>query len=380
MLIICSRNSNRAPRLYNSYHVFKDDFELFVAGDKIPIYLSENNFIDISQAKPNFFPRVFNFFYLLYFSSIFTIKINHYKYLLKQLSFIILKKIKDKQFDIVIVHHIDLLPVLSYLKSIMNFKLVVNLHEYYPKEFDDQKNWSKMGEYWDNLCEYFFDDVDLFLSVNKSISDSFIENFNLVHKTFLTFPNVKPFEKLKIINNDKKEISLIHHGAAIPSRNIEAMIKLMDFLPENYVLYLMLLERNPEYYNSLKTFQSSRIVFIEPVSFDEITRVLNKFDIGLYYLTPSNFNEKNSLPNKFFEFIQARLCIAISPVKEMKNIVQDYNLGIISDEFNINDLANKIKSLARKDILNFKMNVDSCSYRFSLDFHKESVLKEIKKL
>ena len=142
----------------------------------------------------------------------------------------------------------------------------------------------------------------------------------------------------------------------------------------------MLLERNPEYYNSLKTFQSSRIVFIEPVSFDEITRVLNKFDIGLYYLTPSNFNEKNSLPNKFFEFIQARLCIAISPVKEMKNIVQDYNLGIISDEFNINDLANKIKSLARKDILNFKMNVDSCSYRFSLDFHKESVLKEIKKL
>lgn len=142
----------------------------------------------------------------------------------------------------------------------------------------------------------------------------------------------------------------------------------------------MLLERSPEYYNTLKTFRSSRIVFIKPVGFNEITRVLNKFDIGLYYLTPSNFNEKSSLPNKFFEFIQARLCIAISPVFEMKNIVEDNNLGIISDEFNLNDLANKIKSLSRKDILKFKMNVDSCSYKLSLDYYKDSALKEIKKL
>ena len=118
--------------------------------------------------------------------------------------------------------------------------MVVNLHEYYPKEFEDQQNWSVMGDYWGGLCEYFLKNVDYFLSVNKSIGDEFIKTFNLNHQLFFTFPNVKCFENLELINNKGNIISLIHHGAAIPSRNIERMIKMMSFLPENYVLYFMI--------------------------------------------------------------------------------------------------------------------------------------------
>ena len=380
MLIICSRNADRAPRLYNTFHTFKDEYDVFLAGDKIPYYLDPKNFIDISFKKKLLFPRVIKFFYLLHFSSFFSIKSTDFKYLLKPSSFSVFRKIKDKQFDIIILHHIDLLPVLSYFKKKRNFKLVVNLHEYYPKEFEDQQNWSVMGDYWGGLCEYFLKNVDYFLSVNKSIGDEFIKTFNLNHQLFFTFPNVKCFENLELINNKGNIISLIHHGAAIPSRNIERMIKLMSFLPENYVLYFMLLKRNPDYYDSLKRYQSSRIKFIEPVSFNNIIKVINEFDIGLYYLNPSNFNEENSLPNKFFEFIQARLCIAISPIEEMKNILLENKLGIVSDNFSEEDLANKIMGLTRLDIFNFKKNVDKYANLSSLEFYKESLLEEFKKL
>ena len=97
-------------------------------------------------------------------------------------------------------------------------------------------------------------------------------------------------------------------------------------------------------------------------------------------LNPSNFNEENSLPNKFFEFIQARLCIAISPIEEMKNILLENKLGIVSDNFSEEDLANKIKGLTRLDIFNFKKNVDKYANLSSLEFYKESLLEEFKKL
>ena len=37
-----------------------------------------------------------------------------------------------------------------------------------------------------------------------------------------------------------------------------------------------------------------------------IVRTINQFDLGVYLLPPVNFNSAHALPNKFFEFIQAR--------------------------------------------------------------------------
>ena len=62
--------------------------------------------------------------------------------------------------------------------------------------------------------------------------------------------------------------------------------------------------------------QTEKIKIIDPVDFINISKVINKYDIGLYLLTPSNFNENTVYLISFFEFIQARLCLAISPLSE----------------------------------------------------------------
>ena len=294
--------------------------------------------------------------------------------------FSVYRKLKKYNFDILILHHIDLLPLTCYLKKKKDFKLVVNIHEYYPKEFDDQNDWYSMGRYWDELCKSFMSYVDLFLSVNESVSKSFIENFNLNPDSFFTFPNIKKFDELSKKNNQGHIINIIHHGAAIPSRKIENMIEMMDYLPDNYVLTLMLLERNPDYLKYLKSIKSSKVKFIEPVDFTMITKTLNNYDIGLYYLTPSNFNEENILPNKFFEFIQARLCLVVSPIIEMKKIVLENQIGLVSNDFTKKDIARQIKSLTRSDILKFKKNSDKCAFDLSIDSFENVIIKEFNKL
>ena len=50
-------------------------------------------------------------------------------------------------------------------------------------------------------------------------------------------------------------------------------------------------------------------------------------------LFPVNFNHIHAFPNKFFEFIQARLALVIGYSLEMIEIVKKYQIGVIAKSF-----------------------------------------------
>ena len=97
---------------------------------------------------------------------------------------------------------------------------------------------------------------------------------------------------------------------------------------------------------------------IPPVGSDDIIPYISQYDIGIYLLEPNNFNNKHALPNKFFEFIQGRLAIAIGPSPEMTKIVTDYDLGLVSKDFEAKNLAEIVNSFTPEKIIYFKEKSD----------------------
>ena len=59
---------------------------------------------------------------------------------------------------------------------------------------------------------------------------------------------------------------------------------------------------------------------------------------------------------QIFEFIQARLAIAIGPSPDMASLVDDYNCGIVAKEFSVEAMADSINSLSINDIDIYKRN------------------------
>ena len=110
--------------------------------------------MDISTNE-KFLSRLKKIVALISYFLIYPIKFSHLKFLLKPNALNLFKKVSFKKIDLVVLHHIDLLPIIVYLKRKEKFQLIVNIHEYYPKEFNDQNNWSIMQLYWDNLCRNF---------------------------------------------------------------------------------------------------------------------------------------------------------------------------------------------------------------------------------
>jgi hypothetical protein len=144
----------------------------------------------------------------------------------------------------------------------------------------------------------------------------------------------------------------------------------------------MLVNNRPRYAAKLERIaqEKPRINFIKPVPFLDIVSTLNKYDIGLFLLDPTAFNYRMALPNKLFEFIQARLVVAIWPSPEMARITEAYDLGVVSDQFSVEAAAGKLNALATEDIVRFKQNAHQAAGMFCAEKNQDKLIGIVAKL
>jgi hypothetical protein len=284
------------------------------------------------------------------------------------------------QYNCIIANDIDTLPLAVRLAGKNNSKVVFDAHEYYP---DYGQNLSLRDWLHRRLvnyqCETFLKKCDLMLTVSPGIRDLYKENFGVDSKLFL---NTKQFHDLEPSALESNQIDLVHHGLALPGRKLELMIKLMEFLDVKFKLHLYLMphETHLNYFRKIKRMckqKKNRIRFHDPVPTDRIIEEINQYDIGIFLLPPTNSNYRFALPNKFFEFIQARLAIVIGPSQDMGNYVAKYNIGLVSPDFNIKNLAETLNQLDEKKIMEFKSNSNRFAKVLSLETNGDDLLKDI---
>ena len=138
------------------------------------------------------------------------------------------------------------------------------------------------------------------------------------------------------------------------------MIHMMGYLGEPYSLHLVLPRINrwtESYFQELKhaARDYGNIRFLEPFEYRDIVWKTNTYDIGVCFLPPTNFNLKHCLPSKFFQFVQARLALAIGPSPEMSGIVRKFDLGVVAEDFSPQSMADAIRSMSTERIAHFKM-------------------------
>jgi hypothetical protein len=289
--------------------------------------------------------------------------------------------IKSVNPKFVITHEPHFLPFLVILKEKYLFKLIYNAHEYHPLEFTDSWKWNWMWKpFYEGIYRKCLSKVDLMINVCDSIADKCKEVFG---KDSIVIPNASIFYDLQPVNNkDQSSIRLIHHGGCLASRKIELMIEVAEKLGDSYQLDLMLTLTNSPYFEKIVELASrvENVNIIAPVAFDQIVPFTNQYDIGIFLLPPTNFNYAVALPNKFFEFLQARLCIAIGPSPEMSRYVTANQLGIISDDFSVENMVQKIKALTFDNIYTYKMNAHHTAKQLSAEHFNELFIEAMNKI
>jgi hypothetical protein len=130
----------------------------------------------------------------------------------------------------------------------------------------------------------------------------------------------------------------------------------MEFANDSIELHFILVGDHREI-ERIKNYskKNSRIFFHEPVSISDIPKFLNQFDLGVFVLPPLTSNHVHTLPNKFFEFVQARLGVIIGPSPDMARYVTRFGLGLVTDGFTEKDLVKQLDSINFEMINRFKL-------------------------
>jgi glycosyltransferase involved in cell wall biosynthesis len=259
------------------------------------------------------------------------------------------RRLQTVPADLVLANDLPSLPISLALGP----PVVFDAHEYAPDEFADRLWWRTLiAPYAGWLCRRYIPEVAAMTTVAEGIAEAYER---LVGVRAVVVRNTPPFADLEPTPVGE-QVRILHHGAAIRGRGLEEMVRLADLLDERFSIDFVLVEGSPGYRDALirRAGHNPRVRFPPPVPMREIVPMANSYDIGLYLLAPSNLNQRYALPNKFFEYIQGRLAVAIGPSPEMARIVDQYGCGLVAPDFTAESLATMLNRLDSNQIAALK--------------------------
>lgn len=269
-----------------------------------------------------------------------------------------LKPTLKDSFDLIVANDIDTLPLAFQLQG--KAKIVFDAHEYAPRHFENNKVWRTFFQaFYIHLCNRYIPKTAAMLTVGEGLAKEYSKNFG-VQPVIIT--NATRYTEAEPSEVGADKIRLVHHGIINPSRRLELMIEVMTYLDERFTLDMILMTSDyasPNTRSYIRTFkqnaeQNPRVRILPSVKSHQVVHTINRYDIGVFLIPPINFNYANTLPNKLFDFIQARLGIAIGPTPEMASIVKKYENGVVAETFDPKSLAQQLNILTREDVVRFK--------------------------
>lgn len=365
----------KEPRALRQVELLKDSAELTVVSFSD---VTSTDFTHITIPKPiprSFITKVFSQFLTALFACL---RIHSLVYKLYPVQRWVAREISGHSWDLIIAHDILTVPVASRLKSKSGF--IADMHEYAPKQYDHDDKWIKTtGRYFHWLTKKYLTKATSVLTVSNGISIEFKKQYGIDSQVIT---NATKYHQLLPLNVSYP-IKLVHSGIAASHRGMEKYIEAILQTKNDVTLDFYLVSKGHEdYYEYLKEIakNDSRITFNEALPYAELVNTLNKYDVGISVILPTTFNHLHTLPNKFFDYIQARTAVISGPSPSIVPYINTYQLGVSTGSFSDHALLEAVDSLTPDKVMEWKENSNKAAHDLSAEKEMQKLLSIINSL
>lgn len=285
------------------------------------------------------------------------------------------EKLAGKAFDVVIANDVD--PVGLALSLRPRFGVHVDLHEYSPRQKEDLLRWRLfVAPFIRWMTHTFVAKAQSWSTVSGGLAREYERVFGFQAEVVT---NASPLHELPV-TPVADPIRLVHSGAAIRDRRLEIMIDALELTSKPVTLDLFLTPNDAIYVEELRARSQHLpgLTVHDPVRYAQLISTLHQFDVGVFVLEPLNFSYKWALPNKLFDFIQARLGIIVGPSPEMVDLVSEHGLGAVAPGFSSHDLAAQFDGLTRETVAEWKRASDEAAVTLSSEAQVERWRKALR--
>ncbi|MCK9203052.1 MAG: glycosyltransferase family 4 protein [Bacteroidales bacterium] len=204
-------------------------------------------------------------------------------------------------------------------------------HEYF-RGVPELNGRKKVTWTWKWIEDRIFPRLHYVFAVNQSVADLYMSEYKVGIKVVRNVP----FHKVETVNKDKTDLGIredqkiiLYQGAVNVDRGLEEAILSMKYLETDAVLLIAgtgdIIQNLSELIR--KNGLSDKVMLLGQIPFQELHCLTQLADLGLSIEKDVSINYHYCLPNKFLDYIQARVPVLVSPFPEMKAIVDRYQIG-----------------------------------------------------
>lgn len=287
--------------------------------------------------------------------------------------------VEQVRCDLAIAHDYFTAPMAARLAAISRGKFAVDCHEFSYEQYMHDPKWVREERPWVHAMEKrFLPKAFKVTTVCDGIADKLKSTYRLEERPTVV-RSTAFFHDLPFKPTGEK-IEVLYHGIVSPMRGLEQTIRSVRLWRPEY--HLVIRGPGPDSYvaelNALAEAEgvTQRVRIDPPVPFDKMVPKANSADIGFFVQEDISAQKRFTLPNKFFEYVQARLALCVADLPEMARLVRDHQLGVlVAKQITPDLIAAQINGLTREKIDTFKRASMAAAKRLSWESEAEVMLK-----
>ena len=281
-----------------------------------------------------------------------------------------------KKFQIIVANDLDTLVACYLASKFRKVPLVYDSHEYFTgvPELVDRPF---VRSIWKFAEKKIVPHVKYAYTVSELIANQYKDEYSIdfeVIKNASMFRYNDEFEHT--VSRVNKKI-ILYQGVLNKGRGLEMMIEAMRYL-DNYMLKIIGVGDIEKDLRKLVNYYglAARVEFIGRIPYNELWPYTHTADLGFSLEEDMGMNYRFALPNKLFDYIQARLPVLVSDLPEMKKIIDKYDIGEIVVNREPKLIAEQVKRMMEdeKSYHNWKINLELAARELCWQREEEKLL------
>lgn len=273
------------------------------------------------------------------------------------------RRLRGRTFDAVFANDLDTAGLALSLAPAQRVHL--DLHEYWPGREDQNPAWVRIRlPYLLWQLRAYATRARSVTTVSPTIARRYRDEFGIEAGVVTNASPRRDFAPTEVASPPR----IVHSGASIASRRVEHIMRGVAAARNGATLDLYLIGEGTAYHAGLIALADElgdRVRVLPPVAQEDLLRTLNAYDVGIHVLPPTNTNNALALPNKFFDYIQARLALLIGPTASMAELLEEHELGVVSEGFEPEQITRAVEALDAAAVHGFKQRAHAAAEALS---------------
>lgn len=187
---------------------------------------------------------------------------------------------------------------------------------------------------WTQIEQRIFPKLKHVITVNESIARIYRDKYNVPVRVMRNVPSVKALPpetpSRSALNLPEGPLAILQGAFMDKDRGVVEAVKALPGIPE---LHLLLIGAGEEWQTAQQLRSElnleDRLTILPKQPYERLVAFTRSADVGLSLDKGTHFNYYYSLPNKLFDYIHAGIPVVVSPMPEVKKVVESYGIGSV---------------------------------------------------